>query len=90
MTRTPSCAAPAMPLQVVKSLPMKSPREKRDMLEAARNAMTGYTAVVLGIVCFILALMLLMAAVRFGVGLSIAANPTTTSQTQTVFVGSRP
>ncbi len=68
---------------------MKSPREKRELLEAARNAITGYTAVVLGIVCFILALMLLMAATRFIAGLSIAATPTATGQTQTVVVGPR-
>lgn len=66
---------------------MKTPREKRDLMESARNAITGYTAVVLGIVCFILGLMLLMAIVRFGVGLSIAANPTTAGQAQTVLVG---
>ncbi len=69
---------------------MKSPREKRELLEAARNAATGYTAVVLGIVCFILALMLLMAATRFIVGLSIAATPSAAGQAQTVLVGSRP
>ena len=41
--------------------------------EAVKNAASGYGAVVLGIVCFLLALTVVVAAVRFVVGLSTGA-----------------
>lgn len=37
--------------------------------DAVKNAASGYGAVVLGVVCFLLALALIMAVVRFVVGL---------------------
>lgn len=49
-------------------------------MEAARNAVTGYTAVILALVCFVLGLMLIMAVVRLIVGLSLAASSAPVAQ----------
>lgn len=55
---------------------MISKRGQR-LFEAARNAATGYGAVVLGIICFIIFLMLVVAIVRFTVGLSLNSSNNT-------------
>lgn len=47
---------------------MKS--EQDNWVDAAKNAISGYGAVVLGIVCFILALLVIVAIVRLAVGMS--------------------
>lgn len=49
-------------------------------MESASNAVSGYVAVVLAIVCFILVLMLTIAVTRFVVGLSLASNPSSSVQ----------
>ncbi len=41
--------------------------------EAIKNAASGYGAIVLGVVCFLLSLAAVMAVVRFIVGLSVNA-----------------
>lgn len=62
-------------------------RHRSDFLEAARNAISGYTTVVLAIVCFILTLMVIMAVVRLVAGISLAASSPATVQTSTQIVG---
>lgn len=53
--------------------------------EAARNAISGYVAVVLALVCFVLLLVVAMALTRFFVGLSLAADTSSTvQQTSTI------
>ncbi len=54
-------------------------RKKQALEETARNAITGYTAIILGLVCFIIVLMVVMAVVRFVVGLSLTASNNTTA-----------
>ena len=46
---------------------MKS--EQGNWSDAVKNAASGYGAVVLGVVCFLLSLAIIMAVVRFIVGL---------------------
>ena len=50
---------------------MKSGQD--NWVESVKNAASGYGAVVLGIVCFLLLLVLIMAIARFVVGLGISA-----------------
>ena len=47
---------------------MSEERQKEKLDEAAKNAFAGYAMVVLGIVCFILLLVVIAAAVRLVVG----------------------
>ncbi len=47
---------------------MKSGQD--NWVETVKNAASGYGAVVLGVVCFLLALTVIMAVVRFVVGVS--------------------
>ena len=49
---------------------MSERRHKENLDEAAKNAFAGYAMVVLGIVCFILLLVIIAAAVRLIVGAS--------------------
>ena len=51
-----------------------SAKKQNNRLEAVKDAATGYTVVILGIVCFIIALIVIMAFVRLVVGASIASN----------------
>ena len=51
-----------------------SSKKQTDWAESARNAATGYAVVVLSIVCFILALVVVVAGVRIIVGPNAAAN----------------
>ena len=57
-----------------------SGRKRKEKLEAASNAISGYIAIVLALACFVLALMLVMALTRFFAGLSLAPSPTATVQ----------
>ena len=52
---------------------MKSERRNISQSESVKNAATGYGAVVLGITCFVLALVVLSAIVRIIVGASAGA-----------------
>ena len=56
-------------------------KRRNNPLETARSAAVGYATVVLGIVCFLLALAIAIAGVRAVVGLNLAANTATTAQT---------
>ncbi len=50
------------------------------IFDAVRNAMTGYTAIVLAMICFIILLMLVIAIVRFVVGVSESSPATTATR----------
>lgn len=52
----------------------------QEQSEAARNAISGYVAVVLAIVCFIIVLAVAMTFTRFFVGLSLVADTSKTTQ----------
>lgn len=54
-----------------------SAKKQENQTESARDAALGYAAVVLGIICFILSLAVVMAAVRFIVSLRPAPVATT-------------
>lgn len=58
-------------------------KKQSSLSETVRNAATGYAVVVLGIICFILALVLLMAGVRLITGWGQTASSTTTAATTT-------
>ena len=58
-------------------------KKQSSLSEAVRNATTGYAVVVLGIICFLLALILLMAGVRLVAGWGQTASTTTTAATTT-------
>lgn len=45
-----------------------SAKKKTSLAEAVRDAATGYTTVVLGILCFLIALVVVIAGVRIVVG----------------------
>lgn len=64
-----------------------SAKKQSNRTEAVRDAVTGYTAVVLGIVCFLIALCAVMAGVRVVFQLSTAAPATTTVATATADSG---
>ncbi len=53
---------------------MSDERKNVDVREAVLNAASGYAAVVLGIVCFILALVVIAAIVRIVVGAGAGAS----------------
>lgn len=50
---------------------MKS--ERGNLIETVKNAASGYGAVVLGVACFLLSLVVIMAIVRFIVGVGASA-----------------
>lgn len=56
-----------------------SAKKQTNRVEAIKDAATGYAAVVLALVCFILALTVIIAGVRFVSGLSAASNTNTTA-----------
>ena len=60
-----------------------SAKKQSSLTEAVRNAATGYAVVVLGIICFLLALILLMAGVRLVAGWGYQATSSTTNATTT-------
>ena len=47
---------------------MSNERNKENLDESAKNALTGYLMVALGIICFVLALILITAIVRIIIG----------------------
>ena len=51
---------------------MENERRKENLGESVHNAFTGYATVVLGIVCFVLLLVLIVAIVRLIVGAGVA------------------
>lgn len=55
-------------------------KRKRELIESASNAVSGYVAIVLAIVCFILVLMVTIALTRLFVGLSLSSNPSLSVQ----------
>ena len=58
-------------------------KKQSSRIEAVRNAASGYAVVVLGIICFLLVLIVLMAGVRMVAGWGQAAPSTTTATTAT-------
>ncbi len=58
-----------------------SAKKQNSLAETVRNAATGYAVVVLGVICFLLALVVVIAGVRIVLGANLAANSTTTAQT---------
>lgn len=54
-------------------------KKQNERIEAVRDAATGYGAVVLGIVCFLLALTIVVAGVRVVVGASASSNAAATA-----------
>ena len=63
-----------------------SAKKQTNRWEAVRNAATGYAAVVLGIVCFLLVLAILLAGVRT-LNVLIPSPTTTTTTTTTTITG---
>ena len=61
-----------------------SAKKQENQVESVRNAVTGYTVVVLGIICFVLALAVIMAGVRIVTG--VTANTTAATTTTTIVV----
>ena len=53
-----------------------SAKKQNNLFEAARDAVTGYTVVILGIICFLLVLFVIVGAVRLIVGTNSASNVT--------------
>lgn len=64
-----------------------SAKKQKDPVDSVRNAATGYAAVVLGVICFLLVLMVTVAAVRLVAGGSLAA--TTNAQTNVLTESSK-
>lgn len=62
---------------------------RNDRLEPIHDAALGYAAVVLSIVCFLLALSLVVMSVRFVVGISSANSPNTATTTTATAAGTR-
>jgi hypothetical protein len=60
-------------------IPRMSAKKRHNRSETIKDAATGYTAVVLALICFLLVLTVVIAAVRFVSGLSAASNATTTA-----------
>ena len=56
-----------------------SAKKQENRIETVRNAATGYAVVVLGIICFVLALAVIMAGVRVVTG--VTTNTTTVATT---------
>ena len=61
-----------------------SSKNKQNRLDGMRDAALGYTTIVLAAVCFLIALAVVVVAVRFVVGLGASANTATTAGTTTV------
>ena len=58
-----------------------SPKKDINRIESVRNAATGYVAVALGVICFLLVLAVIMAVVRFVAGAGLASSTSTASGT---------
>ena len=58
-----------------------SAKKQENRVEAMKNAVTGYVAIALGIICFLLALAVIMAVVRIVIGASLASTPNTAAAT---------
>ena len=56
-------------------------KRERSSIDAMKNAVTGYVAIALGIICFLLALAVIMAVVRIVIGASLASTPNTAATT---------
>ena len=56
-----------------------SAKKQNSLVEAVRDAAIGYTAVVLGVICFLLTLVVVIAGVRFIVGIN-SATPAVNNQ----------
>ena len=63
-----------------------SAKKQNNRLEAVRNAATGYTVIVLSVVCFLLVLAIVIAGVRVIAGSNSASPPNANAQT-TAHVG---
>ena len=58
-----------------------SAKKQNNFVEALHNAATGYTVVVLSVVCFLLALVVVIAGVRVVIGTGLMQTAATTQAT---------